>query len=60
MSRFIAPRPSNTLLLLRTSKPRNPLVAPASQRLAGRHQPAKARQQATRELREQLKTLDSP
>jgi len=59
MSRFIAPRP-NTALLLRTGKPRNPLVGPAHQRLAGKHQPGNARQQANRQLREQLTTLDSP
>ena len=58
MSRFIAPRP-NTTLLLRASKPRNPLVGPAHQRLAGKHQSGNARQQANQQLREQLK-FDSP
>ena len=59
MSRFIAPRPNTTALLLRASKPRNPLVGPAHQRLAGKHHSGNARQQAARELREHLK-LDSP
>ncbi len=59
MSRFIAPRPQNTLVL-RTCKPRNPLALAARQRQAGTHRPAHARQQAAREMREQLKTLDSP
>jgi hypothetical protein len=56
MSRFIAPRP----LTLKTPKPRNPLVGAAHQRLAGRHLDGKARQQAARDLREQLRHLDSP
>ena len=56
MARFIAPRP----LTLRQPKARNPLVAPSLQRLAGRHSDGKARQQSTRDLREQLRQLDSP
>ncbi|MBV8503704.1 MAG: hypothetical protein JO006_18540 [Paucibacter sp.] len=60
MSRFVAPRPNASALLQRQAKPRNPLVAPALKRLAGRHQTGNLRQQATRQLREQLKTLDSP
>lgn len=38
-------------------KPRNPLVAPAQQRKAGRHRKSKAsaRQQAQRELRDSLR-----
>jgi|APAra7269096661_1048516.scaffolds.fasta_scaffold00054_7 hypothetical protein len=61
MSRFIAPRPSNSnRLSLRAPKPRNPLVALAHQRQAGQHQTGKARQKAASELREQLRQLDSP
>ena len=60
MSRFIAPRPNTAALLMRASKPRNPLVGPAHQRLAGKHQAGNARQQAARELREQLTKLHSP
>ena len=56
MSRFIAPRP----LTLKQTKPRNPLVGAAHRRLAGRHLDGKARQQASRDLREQLRQLDSP
>lgn len=56
MSRFIAPRP----LTLKQPKPRNPLVGAAHLRLAGRHVDGKARQQASRDLREQLRQLNSP
>ena len=59
MSRFVSPRPANRLTM-RAPKPRNPLVAPALQRLAGQHQTGKARQKAAIELREQLRQLDSP
>ena len=61
MSRFIAPRPSQSnRLTLCAPKPRNPLVALARQRQAGAHQTGKARQQAAKDLREQLRQLDSP
>ncbi len=63
MRQFIAPRP----LRLHMRKPRNPLVAPAAQRDAGRHQSpndAQAeRQQARLELRRLLRDRfpdDSP
>ena len=41
-------------------KPRNPLVAPALMRQAGRHASAKPRQAARRALKQQLTELDSP
>ena len=59
MAQFTAPRP----LLLKLRKPRNPLVAPAQQRQAGRHQGPDARQQARLELRRLLRERfpdDSP
>lgn len=63
MPQFISPRP----MRIRTSKPRNPLVAPALKRQAGRHQsPNDAhalRQQARLELRRLLRDRfpdDSP
>jgi hypothetical protein len=56
MTQFTAPRPQ--LLTLR--KPRNPLVAPALMRQAGRHGgSAKAqRQQANLSLRKQVQQTD--
>jgi hypothetical protein len=56
MPQFTAPRPQ--LLMLR--KPRNPLVAPAQMRQAGRHgASAKAqRQQAKLSLRKQVQQND--
>ena len=44
-------------LTLKTLKPRNPLVAPARQRLAGAHRPRAQRQQAQRALRDELDRL---
>ena len=47
-------------LTIVSRKPRNPLVAPALMRLAGRHgNSAKLRQAARRELRAQIAQLDS-
>lgn len=63
MPQFTSPRP----LLLKQRKPRNPLVAPALKRQAGRHQSpndARAqRQQARQDLRHLLRERfpdDSP
>jgi hypothetical protein len=60
---FTSPRP----MRIATSKPRNPLVAPALKRQAGRHQSSKdahaLRQQARLELRRLLRDRfpdDSP
>jgi len=46
-------------LILKTPKPRNPLVAPSRRRLAGAHRtsPGAMRQQARRALREELDRL---
>lgn len=47
-------------LTIASRKPRNPLVAPALMRLAGRHgSKAKPRQSARRDLQTQLAQLDS-
>ena len=47
-------------LTIVSRKPRNPIVAPALMRLAGRHgNSAKPRQAARRELRAQIAQLDS-
>ncbi len=47
-------------LTLISCKPRNPLVAPALMRLAGRHgSNAKPRQAAHRDLQRQIAQLDS-
>lgn len=63
MPQFTSPRP----LQIKQRKPRNPLVAPAMQRLAGRHQSQHEahaqRQQARLELRRLLRDRfpdDSP
>lgn len=63
MPQFTAPRP----LQIKAPKPRNPLVAPALKRQAGRHQSAHdahaQRQQARLELRRLLRDRfpdDSP
>ncbi len=52
----------NTPLIVRSRKPRNPLVAHARFRQAGRHQAAghSARQQAKRALRHELDRLRHP
>jgi len=55
MPQFIAPRPLN----LQLRKPRNPLVAPALMRQAGRHGSGKPRQNARRELQKQIQQLGS-
>ncbi len=44
-------------LLVKTLKPRNPLVALAHRRQAGAHAPRKPRQQAGRELRRELAAM---
>jgi len=44
-------------LILKTAKPRNPLVVPARRRVAGAHRCGSARQQARRALREELEHL---
>ena len=51
-----------TTLTIRTRKPRNPLVALARFRRAGRHMPSgsSARQQAERALRHELDRLRYP
>ncbi len=46
-------------LIVKTLKPRNPLVALAHRRLAGAHAPRKPRQQAGRELRRELTAMTS-
>ena len=63
MPQFTSPRP----LQIKSRKPRNPLVAPAMQRQAGRHQNARdahaQRHQARLELRRLLRDRfpdDSP
>ncbi|MBB4845524.1 hypothetical protein HNP55_004076 [Paucibacter oligotrophus] len=60
MPQFVSPRPQAQRLL----KPRNPLVAPALMRLAGRHggpqTKGKQRQSAQRDLQKQIQTLGSP
>lgn len=53
MAQFTAPRPLN----LQLRKPRNPHVAPALMRQAGRHDSGNARQSARRELQQQLLQL---
>ena len=57
MPQFTSPRPSAAIQL---RKPRNPLVAPAQFRQAGRHQPLKARQQQTQSLRLEMRELWRP
>ena len=57
MSKFVAPRPQTAGLGLRLPKPRNPLVALALMRQAGRHGGGNARQGARREVAEQIKQL---
>ncbi len=49
-------------LTIKTSKPRNPLVAPSLQRKAGCHQPGTGamRQRATTALRRELDRLVKP
>ncbi len=44
-------------LILKTAKPRNPLVAPSRLRVAGAHRPRNARQAAQRNLRAELEHL---
>ncbi len=44
-------------LLVKTLKPRNPLVALVHRRQAGAHAPRKPRQQAERELRRELAAM---
>lgn len=56
MPQFTAPRPALTGL----RKPRNPLVAPAQFRQAGRHQAPKPRQAESRSLRSALRELWHP
>jgi hypothetical protein len=53
MPQFIAPRPIN----LQLRKPRNPHVAPALLRQAGRHAGANPRQAARRDLHKQILLL---
>lgn len=55
MPQFTSPRP----MTLNLRKPRNPLVAAAQFRQAGRHEAARhaQRQQAQQELRRQLRDL---
>ncbi len=63
---FVAPNRRNdvmkTALTLAVRKPRNPLVAAAHLRLAGRHQRSgsSARQQASRAVQRELRQLHSP
>lgn len=57
MPQFTSPRPSAATSL---RKPRNPLVAPAQLRQAGRHQPPKPRQTQTLALRSELRELWRP
>lgn len=56
MTQFTSPRPLN----LQLRKPRNPLVAPALMRQAGRHGSTKPRQAARRELQQQITALGQP
>lgn len=44
-------------LILKTAKPRNPLVAPSLRRSAGSHRGGSARQHAQRLLRRELDAL---
>ena len=44
-------------LILKTAKPRNPLVAPSRRRAAGAHRQRDARQAAQRSLRAELQHL---
>lgn len=44
-------------LILKTTKPRNPLVAPSLKRAAGAHRPGSTRQHAQRLLRRELDDL---
>lgn len=59
MPQFTSPRPQGLQLKLR--KPRNPLVAPSLQRLAGRHGSASKglRQQAKHALLKEIRQLPS-
>ena len=56
MPQFTAPRPIN----LQLRKPRNPLVAPALMRQAGRHDAGSPRQTARRDLHKQIQLLGLP
>jgi hypothetical protein len=55
-------RKKRLTLTLAASKPRNPLVAPALQRKAGAHTPAKARdrQDARAQIRQALRDTSQP
>ncbi len=57
MTQFVSPRP----LTIKLSKPRNPLVAPALMRQAGKHgqltSGSSQRQNARRELRQQTQEM---
>lgn len=57
MPQFTSPRPpaANSM-----RKPRNPLVAPAQFRQAGRHQPPSTRQHQSLALRSELRELWRP
>jgi hypothetical protein len=44
-------------LIVKTAKPRNPLVAPSLRRKAGRHGPGAQRQQAQAALRREVQRL---
>lgn len=57
MPQFTSPRPSAAIQL---RKPRNPLVAPAQFRQAGRHQAPKQRQLQTQTLRIEMRELWRP
>ena len=62
MPQFTSPRPQGLQLKLRKPrKPRNPLVAPSLQRLAGRHGTASKglRQQAKHALLKEIRQLPS-
>lgn len=56
MPQFTSPRPN----ALRLIKPRNPLVAPALMRQAGRHGAGQQRQQAKARLQKELLQLGQP
>lgn len=56
MPQFTSPRPN----ALRLKKPRNPLVAHALMRQAGRHNAGEQRQQAQRRLQKELLQLGQP
>ena len=56
MPQFTSPRPLPAAM----RKPRNPLVAPAQLRQAGRHQPGHPRQDAQRALAQSLRELWRP